>query len=348
MSFLKITDPSKREAMIKDFIETRKRIKDNFLAEKVGEIGLQSGLIKLFKPVTETQKATTKEITEGLKPIKEGIEKIPRAIPQEEDLPPPYEPPFADEYEVPGEVDEVDKEELGETNLPNYIRKTEDGYLLGNGYIYFDKANKKVLDKSGGTLFSSTKIYDILTNKKSNVTWDDLDEEEKKRFAVFILMFRVIQEKPGDKPRQIGGHKKWDDLYSHIWHNRFYYIPPSQIADDEELIREAFNLYKKPHAKTTSETKERIKWVLKIEDVDFDKRRYKTPRVQPTEKTGSGLTILPSDPNALLERLDLLLASQNAGHSNVRNELVSICDELKRQGAINANEYKKLNSVIKK
>ena len=66
--------------------------------------------------------------------------------------------------------------------------------------------------------------------------------------------------------------------------------------------------------------------------------------------TGSGLTILPSDPNALLERLDLLIASQKAGHTGVRNELVSrsICDELKRQGAINADTYKKLNSIIKK
>ena len=27
---------------------------------------------------------------------------------------------------------------------------------------------------------------------------------------------------------------------------------------DDELIRDAFNLYKKPHKKTTSETKEKI------------------------------------------------------------------------------------------
>ena len=49
---------------------------------------------------------------------------------------------------------------------------------------------------------------------------------------------------------------------------------------------------------------------------------------------GEGLVVLPSDPNALLERLDLLLASKEAGHTGVRNELVSICDELKRQGVI--------------
>ena len=64
---------------------------------------------------------------------------------------------------------------------------------------------------------------------------------------------------------------------------------------------------------------------------------------------GKGVTIIiPEDPNALLERLDLLLASQEAGHTGVVNELVSICDELKRQKVINTNTYKKLNSIIKK
>ena len=43
-----------------------------------------------------------------------------------------------------------------------------------------------------------------------------------------------------------------------------------------------------------------------------------------------------------------LLASQEAGHTGVGNELVSICDELKRQGVLDTNTYKKLNSIIKK
>ena len=87
MSFIKVTDPRKREALIRDFIETRKRIKDSFIAKKVGEAEYQTGLSKLFKPVTETQKETAKEITKAQKettekftsellPIKEGIEEL--------------------------------------------------------------------------------------------------------------------------------------------------------------------------------------------------------------------------------------------------------------------------------
>ena len=73
MSFIKIKDPRKREELIRDLIETRKRIKDNFIAKKVGESEYQTGLTKLFKPVIETQKATTKELTEAQKTATKGI-----------------------------------------------------------------------------------------------------------------------------------------------------------------------------------------------------------------------------------------------------------------------------------
>ena len=72
MSFIKVKDPRKREELIRDFIETRKRIKDNFVARKVGEAEYKTGLTKLFKPVTETQKATAKEITDAQKATTKG------------------------------------------------------------------------------------------------------------------------------------------------------------------------------------------------------------------------------------------------------------------------------------
>ena len=340
MSFIKIKDPRKREELIKDLIETRKRIKDNFIARKVGESEYQTGLTKLFKPVTETQKATAKEITDAQKATAKEIIKGLRPIEEGNDAPPPYEFPFAGEYEVPGEYKDPGEKIIDE--------KPKGGYKLGNVSINLDEKNKNVLDTDGEIYTDSPKIYDILTNEKSNVTWNDLNEEERLKLGVLIIYSNAIQKDQYNRPKKIGGLKKWNDLYSHIWFNRHYYYTPDDILNDDELKRDAFNLYKRPHEKTTSETKEKIKKNLNIEDVKFDKRRYKTPKERPTEKTGSGLTILPSDPNALLDRFDLLFSSQNAGHTGVRNEIISILDELKRQGVINTNEYKKINSIIKK
>ena len=62
--------------------------------------------------------------------------------------------------------------------------------------------------------------------------------------------------------------------------------------------------------------------------------------------TGNELTpsvatiILPCDPIALVERLDILMASKAAGNTGVRNELVSVCDELLRQNLIDKHKYK--------
>ena len=50
--------------------------------------------------------------------------------------------------------------------------------------------------------------------------------------------------------------------------------------------------------------------------------------------------ILPSDPIALVERLDILMASKAAVNTGVRNELVSVCDELRKQKLFDKNKYK--------
>ena len=61
---------------------------------------------------------------------------------------------------------------------------------------------------------------------------------------------------------------------------------------------------------------------------------------------GNGLTpsvptiILTFDPIALVERLDILMASKAAGNTGVKNELVSVCDELLRQNLIDKHKYK--------
>ena len=58
-------------------------------------------------------------------------------------------------------------------------------------------------------------------------------------------------------------------------------------------------------------------------------------------KKGKGL-LLPSDPNVLVDMLSLRLASYKAGNTGLRNEIVDICDELKRQNILTDERYKNL------
>ena len=61
MSFLKITDPKKRDFIVNEFLKTMQNI-HNFLSERVGDLSTQYDLSKLFKPVTDMQK----DLKEGI------------------------------------------------------------------------------------------------------------------------------------------------------------------------------------------------------------------------------------------------------------------------------------------
>ena len=72
MSFLKITDPAKRDLIVAEFLKTKKNIQQNFLNEKLGDIGLQQELTKFYKPIVDSQSAISKEQNALLSTIKEN------------------------------------------------------------------------------------------------------------------------------------------------------------------------------------------------------------------------------------------------------------------------------------
>ena len=53
MSFLKISDPVKRDLIVKEYLELKKNIRDNLLSERTGEQQLQTDLSKIYRSITE-------------------------------------------------------------------------------------------------------------------------------------------------------------------------------------------------------------------------------------------------------------------------------------------------------
>ena len=338
MSFIKVKDPRKREELIKNFIETRKRIKDNFIARKVGEIEYQTGLTKLFKPVTETQKATAKEITDaqkeateriekGLLPIKEGIEGL-TMLPIETG-----EPITAIKYT------EKEKTELGADAVDSlndlYKEITEKKRTPAYSDILPADA-KKGLYKIGRTNFKINKndlffdfgqidgtpgLWKLLTSQGIP---DKKDYKPADLYNYTLIMYNTnaTRQDYNKDNRRISGNNKMNNL-----------IKPFVLAFENDKIEEKI----KEHFKDETEDEDEEEGdAYKLFDTDGEGIK------------GKGLKFLPSDPNALIDRFDLLFSSKKAGHSGVRNEIISILDELKRQGVIKTNEYKKLNSIIKK
>ena len=292
MSFLKISDPLKRDAIVKEYLELKKKIRDNLLSERIGEQQLQTDLSKFYRPITETQKATAREITEGLKPIREGIEKLPEAI-----------QPLGKATEE--EEEEEEEELVGEIaykflneKYPDKtfgIHKKEGHHYIGKTHVIV-KDNDIFLPDYDETFTGTPGLWElIMSNNPKNYTQRDYNDYED-----LILMTNVLhRDFDENNPNPRGNRSyKWVNLLSPIW------------------FRKKGGVYM------------------------FHKKKE--------GYEGEGVVVIPSDPNTLLERLDLLLASQEAGHAGVRNELVSICDELKRQGVLDTKAYKKLNHLIKK
>ena len=317
MSFIKVKDPRKREELIRDFIETRKRIKDNFIAKKVGEAEYQTGLTKLFKPVTETQKATTKEITEAQKaaaekitqellPIKEGIEKLPGAISEgfpalgmtEEEL--IKIGPIARKYI---------QSNLGRATTKAGLYSEDDNLKIGYRPVKIENDDIIIDDER----FKGTVgLWELITSKDI----PDKTEYKAEDLAGYITIMHITKATYDKNNKRVGGNDKMNKLI-------------------------------KPLVKTLEEDKSGNKLITEINKHFGFEEEYEVPASIPfTPTKGTGLKILPSDPNALINRFDLLFSSKKAGHTGVRNEIVSILDELKRQGVLKTNEYKKLNSLI--
>ena len=286
MSFLKIRDPTKRNQMVEEYLELKKNIRDNLLSEKTGEQQLQTDLSKIFKPITEMQKAAAKEITEELKPIKEGIESLPQAITF------PAYPSIEASKEKETFVEPYFIGDIAESYLRKFATKTEADTTFG------------LYDRKG-------KFY--IGNKPVVINENNIVVEDEEYEGIPGLWELIVTKKPKDFT------KEDYDNYARL------------------MVRtNALRVGDNPESKKPKSSKS-YKWNTILKDIWDNRKNYE----------GSGVIIISGDPNALLERLDLLLASQEAGHTGVGNELVSICDELKRQGVLDAETYKKLNSMIK-
>ena len=309
MSFIKVKDPKKREELIRDFIETRKRIKDNFIAKKVGEAEYQTGLTKLFKPVTETQKATTEKITQELLPIKEGIEKLPGVISEAGQRFPALGMTEEELIKIGPIARKYIQSNLGRATTKAGLYSEDDNLKIGYRPVKIENDNIII----GDTPFKGTVgLWELITSKDI----PDKTEYSAEDLAGYITFMHITKATYDKNNKRVGGNDKMNKLI-------------------------------KPLVKALEEDKSGNKLITEINKHFGFEEEYEEEEYTLSPTKGTGLPkILPSDPNALIDRFDLLFSSKKAGHTGVRNEIVSILDELKRQGVLKTNEYKKLNSLI--
>ena len=277
MSFLKLTDPKKRDLIGAEFLKTKKNIQRNQLAERLGEQDAMSEFIRHYKPITDVHKDLSQNILSEIK-------NLPKAI----DFPRTY-----NEYTPAIEGD-----------IPEMICSIAASYLR--------KFATKDAEKVYGVYDNKGKFY--IGDTRIGIIDDNIIVGEKEYQGTPGLWELITMKMPNDQVYDDEGYGNYADI----------------LVNTKALKRGNVSESRTPKANKS------CKWNHLLKQIWSERDKYE----------GRGVVIIPSDPNALLERLDLLMASNGAGNTGVGNEIVSICDELKRQNILDVNAYKNVMSSL--
>ena len=279
MSFLKISDPKKRDFVVQEFLKTKRNIQQHSLAEKTGDQEFATQMSKMFKPLIDTQREVVKEV----------IENMPS-------LPAITFPAFPS---IRAAHDDDESQEEEPTNI---------GSIAGKYLMKF--ASKDGVDKTFGLYDKDGAFY--MGDKQVLISGNNLIVNDKEYQGTPGLWELITSKTPDSEIFTDGDYEQYQNI----------------LVETNAMRQNNDPMSTKPKGSRGQ------KWRVYVKPI-WD--MYKTS--EDIEKDGSGI-ILPSDPSALLERFDLLVASKQAGNTGVQNEIVSILDELLRQKVIDKNQYK--------
>ena len=281
MSFLKISDPKKRDFVVQEFLKTKRNIQQHSLAEKTGDQEFSTQMSKMFKPLIDTQR----EVGEK---VQQSIENMPQPLP-------------AITFPAFPSIRADDDDESQGEEPPNI------GSIAGKYLMKF--ASKDGVDKTFGLYDKDGAFY--MGDKQVLISGNNLIVNDKEYQGTPGLWELITSKTPDREIITDGDYEQYQNI----------------LVETNAMRQNNDPTSTKPKGSRGQ------KWRVYVKPI-WD--MYKD-----MEKDGSGI-ILPSDPSALLERFDLLVASKQAGNTGVQNEIVSILDELLRQKIIDRNQYKNM------
>ena len=223
MSFLKITDPAKRDFIVGEYLKRKKNIQDSFRAEKLGDISLQRDLTKFYKPITES--ALTKElnaIKENSLATSEALKALPAALSSQWKAIQFPQYPSIEAYDDP--VEDIRTLMLGEM-ATKYLREytsskaktdtifgihSKDGnFYIGNTPVTIEGDDIVIGDK---TYKGTIGLWELLTMKEPNENLHDLNDRAK--YAEILKQTSAISQASNPESSR---SKKYLTIIKPIW-----------------------------------------------------------------------------------------------------------------------------------
>ena len=208
MSFLKITDPEKRDFIVNEFLKSKHNIRQNSLSEKLGDIGLQRELTKLYKPITDSQATQSMALTKELSATSTALKALPSQMIQF----PQYPSIQAEDIEEPKER-LIELGPIATEYLRSMASKTLTDKTFGlhdkNGAFYIGDSEVTIFGDNilvGETEFNGTPgLWELITSKTPDseiYTSHDIDS-----YKTILLNTNAIVNPETGKVRSSSGEK---------------------------------------------------------------------------------------------------------------------------------------------
>ena len=157
MSFLSITDPKKRDAMVRDYTESIKVIQNRNMNDRLQNTIDERVLNKMFAPVVKASELVTSSLTKEIAPIKKELEYINEA----ESNRPTNENNEGEENVLASYY--LKRDRLGKDTVYGIFENDEGKLQMGTKHIFIDNDSIGVDD----TLYKGTEgLWTLITDSK--------------------------------------------------------------------------------------------------------------------------------------------------------------------------------------
>ena len=320
MSFLNISDPKKRDTVVNEYLALVKKIQQEKMNEKAGELTRVENLKQVFDPVVQSTEKSTTAITKELAPLREEMRNLNenliaektqmagRKRKRDELTPPPPEDNVLQHY--------LHKSDKGKLDKYFGIQYTRHGnYMMGDKEVTVDKQSNIHVD--GNTYKATVGLWALVMEavpKENEYTNNDLNV-----YADLVQKTNILYY----PPLNLTAHSRYKKTYK--WKNILMPIRDWGYQQHSSHDHQGSASSSSPSYSPT----------------------ITSPPTDENLVDGSGIQFLPTDIKGLTKKLHLLLAEFAAGNkTSTRNEIIFILDELLRRKKISRKEYTDINSYL--
>jgi hypothetical protein len=317
MSFLNITDPKRRDALVREYATSLQTIQQRNRNERLQNTTDERELAKLFSPVVKANEAVSTTVKNEINPLKRDLQSLTDSVKEN----------TRERKRTKTTEDEGATESVNNDIAVYYLhtKKSERDNVYGiftNSEGRLQMGTKEVLIQNndiivGDVTYQGTEgLWSLIMNTRPKSA--EFTNRDVEHYKELLKQTDVIFE-----PNKNGSTRR--PKTSTKWKRT---IEP-MIAKDSEFFADT--------------TKKHGKGICNHQNQQQKQQQQQQQHQQQPEKQ---ITFLPGDLAGLQTKMKLLLAEFLAGNKTTRNELVNVLDELKRRTKISKNDYTKINSLL--